>query len=170
MNKELEVLEHIAKDNNITQRKIAERTGLSLGAANILIKRFIKKGFVKVEQVNSRTLRYLLTQKGIGEKTKLKYAYIVYSYSYITGLNNRIKEIVSNRTDLEVVYLYGDNDEVCDIIANSLNKMSIKSKMLNNDELTILSTEKFYIIIVWDIERSQYLNEKGIKSINILEL
>ncbi|MCX7747197.1 MAG: winged helix-turn-helix transcriptional regulator [Clostridia bacterium] len=169
MDKELEVLEHISKDSNITQRKIAERTGLSLGAANILIKRLIKKGILKVEKINSRTLRYLLTPKGMVEKTKMTYAYIVYSYNYIDSLNKKIKEICSNMAEVDIIYLYGEKDEVCEIVINSLNEKAIKNKILNNNELDMISCNHPQIIIVWNLEKGQYLSDKGIKSINILQ-
>ena len=39
MEKELEILTHIQENEYITQREIAEKTGLSLGAVNLLLKK-----------------------------------------------------------------------------------------------------------------------------------
>lgn len=167
MDKEYEVLDNIAKDKNITQRKIAERAGLSLGAANILIKRLIKKGLVKVEQINSRTLRYILTPAGIVEKTKRTYQYIVYSYGYITRLNSKIKFILEKENNVEIVYLYGKKDEVYEIIINALHDVAVKWIFVDITKVDSFPG-KNDLVIVWDTEKGRLLEEKGMRYVNVL--
>ena len=71
MTNEFVVLKSIESKNTITQRELAKRTGLSLGAVNVLIKRLINKGLLKIEHINAKTMKYILTPKGIMEKARL---------------------------------------------------------------------------------------------------
>jgi len=46
---ESDILQIVADNPQISQRKIAEKTGVSLGQVNFLIKKCVKKGFIKLE-------------------------------------------------------------------------------------------------------------------------
>ncbi|AGI38242.1 transcriptional regulator [Thermoclostridium stercorarium subsp. stercorarium DSM 8532] len=96
---ELEILKSVNEENKITQRELAKRTGLSLGTVNVLIKRLIHKGLIKIEHINSRTIKYVLTPKGIAEKARLTYQYIVNSYYYIISVEQKIEQIISNKNE-----------------------------------------------------------------------
>ncbi|HHT45933.1 MAG TPA: winged helix-turn-helix transcriptional regulator, partial [Firmicutes bacterium] len=69
MEKEHLILSYIQQQEDVTQRDIARNTGMGLGTVNILLKKMIKKGLVKIERLNARSLRYMLTPKGLKEKT-----------------------------------------------------------------------------------------------------
>jgi DNA-binding MarR family transcriptional regulator len=75
----LQTLEAIAADDHLTQRTLADRLGIALGLANIYLKRLVHKGFVKCVNLQSNRLRYLLTPKGIAEKSRLTYEFMQYS-------------------------------------------------------------------------------------------
>ena len=75
----LQVFEAIAADDHLTQRRLAGKLGIALGLANIYLKRLILKGYVKCVNVRRNRLRYLLTPKGIAEKTRLTYEFMDYS-------------------------------------------------------------------------------------------
>ena len=70
-----EVLRKITKNPNSTQRKLASDLGFSLGKLNYCLKELHKKGLIKIKsfQKNPNKLNYiyLLTPKGISEKTRL---------------------------------------------------------------------------------------------------
>jgi len=51
----------------LTQRYLAGRAGVSLGMANILLRRFAERGWVKLTKLSSKSVRYALTPSGIGE-------------------------------------------------------------------------------------------------------
>jgi DNA-binding MarR family transcriptional regulator len=75
----LQALEAIAGSDHITQRTLAHRLGIALGLVNIYLKRLVRKGYVKCVNVQSNRLKYLLTPKGIAEKTRLTYEFMEYS-------------------------------------------------------------------------------------------
>ena len=70
-----EVLRKIKNKPNSTQRELAEELGFSLGKLNYCLKALKGKGFVKIENFaknpNKFNYIYVLTPKGISEKTKL---------------------------------------------------------------------------------------------------
>ena len=69
------VLDLIHKDPNISQRALAQRTGISLGSMNYCMKALISKGWVKagnfVGNPDKSVYLYLLTPKGVMQKSKL---------------------------------------------------------------------------------------------------
>ena len=72
---ELEILRKVEENPNLTQRKIAEHLGLSLGKINYLIKTLLGKGFLKIDNFrrsdNKLGYLYLLTPEGVEMKRKL---------------------------------------------------------------------------------------------------
>tara|TARA_B100000575_G_C23134080_1_gene658417 strand:+ start:105 stop:410 length:306 start_codon:yes stop_codon:yes gene_type:complete len=70
-----EVLRKIQKKPNSTQRELAGELGFSLGKLNYCLKALQDKGLIKLKNFkqNPKKINYLyvLTPKGISEKTKL---------------------------------------------------------------------------------------------------
>tara|TARA_B100000242_G_scaffold274563_1_gene228974 strand:- start:325 stop:630 length:306 start_codon:yes stop_codon:yes gene_type:complete len=71
-----EVLRKINKNPDSTQRKLAKELGFSLGKLNYCLKALQKKGLVKIENFRKQSnkinyLQYVITPKGIAERTKL---------------------------------------------------------------------------------------------------
>ena len=71
-----EVLRRIQKNPDSSQRELAEVLGFSLGKLNYCLKSLQKKGLVKLQNFQKKTnkinyLRYVITPKGISERTKL---------------------------------------------------------------------------------------------------
>ena len=79
MNKEtsviLEMLRHIVNQPNSTQRDLARGLNLSLGKVNYCMKALKEKGYIKINNFKKNPDKisyvYILTPKGIKEKTKL---------------------------------------------------------------------------------------------------
>ena len=70
-----DVLRKINVKPDITQRELAEELGFSLGKLNYCIKSLKNKGLVKIDNFkkNPHKIKYIyvLTPKGISEKTRL---------------------------------------------------------------------------------------------------
>ena len=69
------ILREIQNKPNSTQRELAEELGFSLGKLNYCLKALQNKGLVKIENFrknpNKINYVYVLTPKGVAEKTKL---------------------------------------------------------------------------------------------------
>ena len=73
---QFEVLRKIQKTPESSQRELAEELGFSLGKLNYCLKELQKKGFVKLQNFQKQSnkikyLQYVITPKGISERTKL---------------------------------------------------------------------------------------------------
>ena len=77
--RDLRVLEAIEKNERTTQRGLAAHLGIALGLTNLYLKRLVRKGYIKCVNVQSNRVRYLITPKGIAEKTRLTYEFMEYS-------------------------------------------------------------------------------------------
>jgi EPS-associated MarR family transcriptional regulator len=72
----LEVLRKIYKDPKASQREMAEDLGFSLGKLNYCLQALKDKGLVKINNFKEKHnkisfIQYVLTPKGISERTKL---------------------------------------------------------------------------------------------------
>ncbi len=70
-----ELLRHIQKKPETNQRELAQDLGFSLGKLNYMLNALKDKGFIKLKNFsgNPKKIQYLyiLTPKGISQKTKL---------------------------------------------------------------------------------------------------
>ena len=73
---ELNILRKVANNPEITQRIMAKELGVSLGKLNYCLKALKSKGFIKIQNFNKQQnklkyFQYMLTPKGITERTNL---------------------------------------------------------------------------------------------------
>ena len=164
---EINILEEMEKEPIISQRELSERTGLSLGMVNILVKKCIKTGLVKVENLNARTVKYILTPKGINEKAKKTLRYIRSSYRFLVEISDKIektvKEDVENKKN---VYLYGDKDEIMEILVEVLHRNNKSFEII--DEIEEIENKNNSVIYIWDIDIE--IKEKYIEVVNIFKI
>jgi len=71
-----EILRKIQKKKQTSQRELAEELGFSLGKLNYCLKALQKKGLVKLQNFQKQSnkisyLQYIITPKGIAQRTKL---------------------------------------------------------------------------------------------------
>jgi len=77
--RDLEILAELARCDEVTQRGLAARLGIALGLTNLYLKRLARKGYIKITSISPRRVRYLLTARGMAQKTRLTYEYMDYS-------------------------------------------------------------------------------------------
>ena len=75
-----ETLRKVHKQPNSSQRDLADELGFSLGKLNYCLKALQSKGLIKIENFkknpNKLNYFYVLTPKGIAQKTKLTLNYM----------------------------------------------------------------------------------------------
>ena len=91
---QLDLMHIIECDSNASQRQIAKKTGLSIGKVNYCIKSLIDIGFIKVDNFAKSTQKikyaYILTPKGIQEKTAITKKFIIKKKQEYDKLNSYI--------------------------------------------------------------------------------
>lgn len=112
----LDILSEIERGQLITQRGLARRLGIALGLANLYLKRLVRKGYIKVTTIPSNRVKYLLTPKGLAEKTRLTYEYLEYSlYLYRqvrVSLRETLSPLVRNGHPRLLIYGGGEASEL----------------------------------------------------------
>lgn len=97
--KEFAVIREISNNHKPAQRDIAKKAGISLGMTNIIIKRLVEKGFIKMQEAPPRTVIYTLTPKGLAEKTKKSYQFALKTIDIIRHVKNHIQDIILKEYD-----------------------------------------------------------------------
>jgi DNA-binding MarR family transcriptional regulator len=59
-----QILQAIASGERLTQRSLAREMGVAVGLTNLLIRRLVGKGYVRVANMGARHVRYLMTPAG----------------------------------------------------------------------------------------------------------
>ena len=88
---ELKLFNKISKNNKTTQRSISKELDVALGFANSLIKKFLRKGLLKITEAPMKRYIYYITPKGFVEKSKLVGQFIDSSLAFIRRLKKNTK-------------------------------------------------------------------------------
>ena len=78
---QLDLMHIIEKDGEVSQRLISQNSGFSIGKVNYCIKALIDIGLIKINNFNNSNKKlsytYILTPKGIKEKTTITKQFII---------------------------------------------------------------------------------------------
>ena len=92
----LNILRKIKAKPKSTQRQLAKHLGFSLGKLNYCLQSLKSKGFVKIKNFRKNPKKmnymYILTPKGIGEKTKLTINFMKRKMKEYDELKKEIEE------------------------------------------------------------------------------
>ena len=91
------ILREIQKKPEASQRDLAKDLGFSLGKLNYCIRELNKKGLVKLKNFRNQSnkikyLRYVVTPKGIAERTKLTINFMKRKIKEYDELKKELKE------------------------------------------------------------------------------
>jgi DNA-binding MarR family transcriptional regulator len=102
--RDLEILTAIEEGLPLTQRALAERLGVALGLTNLYLKRLARKGCIKIVEFPKKPaarkrLRYLLTPRGMAEKTRLTYEHMAYSLNLYRRARRTLRQSLGGLAD-----------------------------------------------------------------------
>jgi hypothetical protein len=66
-----QILQAIAAGGRVTQRSLSSNLGVALGLTNLLIRRLVGKGYVRMTGMGTRHVRYLMTPAGWDALTRV---------------------------------------------------------------------------------------------------
>jgi DNA-binding MarR family transcriptional regulator len=98
--RDLEILTAIGEGRPLSQRALAARLGVALGLVNLYLRRLSRKGYVKITEFPSKPaarkrLRYLLTPKGLAEKSRLTWEHMAYALHLYQRARQTLRESLS---------------------------------------------------------------------------
>lgn len=168
--KELILLQNL--EAHQSQRRLAKASSFSLGMTNMLLKRLIKKGYVKVTTLNGRTLRYMLTPIGFAEKMRRSYEFLVVSIRQLNEVRKKIQNIVETERDgNRAVWILGES-ELTGLAKEVLNDAGIHYNTTSRAEVFNWKEIDHNALIIFCDPDLSYSDEKpnGVKIIMLPNL
>ena len=148
--RDLRILEHIERDPDITQADLAARLGVAVGSVNWYLKRMVKKGYVKVRQMQRRRLRYLITPQGVAEKARLTASYMSVSMRLYRETRDAARQYLRavRRAGYEAVRVEGDND-LAEVCALTCLEQGVRVAEDRDRALPVLRVEGMDVTLAW---------------------
>lgn len=149
-NYDFEILKRIDENPDTTQADLATQLGVAVGSVNWYLKRLINKGYVKVTQMERRRLRYLLTPRGIAEKTRLTKEFIQFSLHWYRETREASKRFLREvqQAGYDAVCIEGDGDLAEIIYLTCLeHQMGVKDSL--DRSYPVFKIENFKTVLEW---------------------
>ena len=93
--REFELINIIGSQLANNQRNLSTQMDISLGMTNMLLRRMIAKGYIRIQQLNSRKIQYILTSKGFTEKMRKSVKYTIKTLNSISFIKTCLRDMMS---------------------------------------------------------------------------
>lgn len=124
-----QILTSLQKDKNLSQRTLSSHMGVNVASVNFALKRLITKGFVKMIGVNPRRIKYIVTPKGLKEKSELAYKFFDRNFHFYKDVRSDIEERVQEVSN-------GKSTKVAICGKNKLSEITVLA--IQNMELNLV--------------------------------
>lgn len=151
---ELQLLEAIASEPETTQADLAAQVGVAVGTVNWYLKRWSKKGYVKIRRISRWQWSYLLTPEGIARKTRLASEYIDASLSLYRRTRHQAQHLLREVKSAghQRIVLVGEG-EIADICRLTCMEMGIEIVEERTEQpLPLLQIEGVHLTLSWSGE------------------
>jgi predicted transcriptional regulator len=142
--KDIMILEIIAGGEPVSQRRIVDRAGLSLGMVNLILQRLARTGYLKMVNLSKRKIRYLVTPKGIAEKTNRSYDYFQRTLKVYVQYRERIEDLIEEQRGRRVTdFVVAGKGDLADLVHEVLRskKELVRFRIDTNDRPTVKPQE-----------------------------
>ena len=124
---DLEVLTAVEAGEIVSQLALSRRVGIAVGLMNALLKRAIRKGYVKARSAPAKRYAYYLTPKGFTEKSRLVAEYLDASLAFFRDARAQYLELFQRASALgqKRIVLAGAG-EIAEIAALAASEADIR--------------------------------------------
>ena len=108
-----DILSRIDSGRPVSQRSLAHDLGIALGLTNLLVRRLVQKGWIRVIQIRPNRVRYLLTPAGLAEKARMSRRVVREAVRTYISARDRIREslaTLASRPEPARTVFYGIGD------------------------------------------------------------
>ena len=125
--RDMHLLNEVTRSPNTTQRELSTRIGVALGLTNLMLRRLVKKGYIKISGTKRSRIRYLITPQGILEKSRLTYEFIQYSLHLYGHVRRFLREqlVILAQTGHKRILLFGTG-ELAEIAFLTIREMGLE--------------------------------------------
>ena len=85
------ILTQLESGRPLTQRGLSRELGIALGLTNLLLRRLVTKGYIRVANIRSNRVSYYLTPAGVVEKARMSRAFFENTVHLYTETRERIR-------------------------------------------------------------------------------
>lgn len=183
LDKEYILLNEIEINKTVSQRELSQKTGLSLGSVNILLKKMVRHGLIKMESIPANRVIYMLTPAGMAEKAFKTVRYIKVHYKVIEETKARINISLQNlHQEYSTICILNPEDELQEILLQAIQEYRNKNPRavirlfdtvdeITTERIGIDETVAFLALpedLILDQVRKEY--RKQITPISLMEL
>jgi len=110
--REFELVNIVGARLGANQRDLSRHLNLSLGMTNMLLRRLVTKGYIRIKQLDRRKVEYILTPKGFTEKMRKSVKYTLKTITSIGLINKNILRILKDlhSEGVRKFYVLGESD------------------------------------------------------------
>ncbi|WP_236914422.1 winged helix-turn-helix transcriptional regulator [Clostridium sp. Cult2] len=126
--KELVILEYIEKNSDVTQKELARVANAAPSMINVYIEEYEQKGYMKREYISAKTVKYLITPKGVQRKNYLSISYLQELMKLYQLAKENVENFIQSIMDkgYENILLYGAG-EVAETIIGVIRDKELSS-------------------------------------------
>ena len=185
--RELEILEKIENNGHLTQRDLSKEVGIALGLVNHLLRKMVKKGWIKIKNIDAKRIRYLITPEGAREKSSLLYKRVEGTIHFYLEAKRVIKDKVIHLKNegIKEVSIYGIN-HISEVLFIVLKELELELAYVVDDNregevwfgYTIVNMDEFLqshanVLILASFDKKEidnfYKEQKNVKVVMLRE-
>jgi DNA-binding MarR family transcriptional regulator len=164
--RQLELLEEIERDPDISQASLADQLGVAVGTVNWHLKRMVAKGYVKVKRAQRRKLRYIITPEGLAFRARLTVNYVEQSMRLYRRVRQRVRELLNEVKDsgYSAVRIDGEGD-IADICRLTCLEQGLQ--ITHELDAPILIVHGTHVMLQWQFETTSSTIEQNERESNV---
>src|SRR5882672_4841783 len=121
--REFELINIIGAELGANQRDLSKQLDISLGMTNLLVRRMVSKGYIRLRQLNKKKTQYILTPKGFTEKYHKSVHYTLKTIRSIGLIKDQLNIIIQRLyTQGERVFFILGNSDLVELVEMSLRQ------------------------------------------------
>ena len=121
--REFELINIIGAELGANQRDLSKQLDISLGMTNLLVRRLVAKGYIRIRQLNKRKTEYILTPKGFSEKYYKSVHYTLKTIRSIGLIKEQLNIIIQGLYDKgERNFFILGNSDLVELVEMSLRQ------------------------------------------------
>jgi DNA-binding MarR family transcriptional regulator len=151
------IMSEVSENENVSQRELSRKLGVSVSTVNVLINKMIREGLIKMTLVSQKQVLYMLTPVGMMEKARKTVRYLKAHYRAIYETKEKIKNLLEELCrEYDVIYVLMSNDEMSEILSIAVHEYksthSIQRQTVNRSSYVNVNIKMIQSIVDIDVK------------------
>lgn len=176
LDNEYMIMSEIMGNENLSQRELSKKLGVSVSTINVLMNKMIKEGLIKMTHISQKQVLYILTPAGILEKTKKAVKYLKFHYRVINESKKKIMDILEDFAKInDNVFIRLPDDEMGEIINMVIKELQYNNcfsniKIIGENDLIDMETKTSNVLLYMAEEDEFIIGDVNLKNLQIINL